>query len=502
MPFPQPPTAEEQPCKARPGQTGSSGTLLELAVQGMQSAAFFLTDPQGSIVSWNSGAERILGYRDIEVSGHRAAYFFPEIETLTQTLQAANEARQELRLLNRHGRPFWVEAMALALRDEQGVLLGVFYLMQNISERKNAELALRESEARFRTLADVSPIMIWLNDEQANLIYANKGLLAFFGQPFDILAHRGWEPYIHPEDLGKVCNHLETAFETRSDFNLEFRMKQADGQFRWILSRGAARFRDDGEFLGQVGTCLDITEIREARETLESKVHERTHQLETLNKELEAFAYSVSHDLRAPLRSIDGFSQILMNRTGDRLTEEEQRYLRNVCDNTQRMGELIDDLLKLSRLSRAKMAYEDVDLGAMAAAILINCQKQEPQRHVRFQVAEGMVVHGDASLLKILLENLLGNAWKFTGKVAEAEIEVGVIRQGDKPVYYVKDNGAGFNMKYVDKLFGAFQRLHRMDEFPGTGIGLATVQRILHRHGGKAWAQGEVGKGATFYFSL
>lgn len=239
-------------------------------------------------------------------------------------------------------------------------------------------------------------------------------------------------------------------------------------------------------------------QINELNRVLEKQVVT----LEATNKELEAFAYSVSHDLRAPLRSIDGFSKMLLTKTKDRLDESEQRYLNNVCENSQRMGELIDDLLKLSRLTRTEMEHTDVNLSAMAQDILSEFQKQDPERHVNAVITDDIVVNGDTNLLRVLMDNLLGNAWKFTGQRDDATIEFGIQKENNKPVYYVRDNGAGFNMKYVDKLFGVFQRLHRMEEFPGTGIGLATVARIIHRHGGKVWAEGNINQGATFYFSF
>jgi signal transduction histidine kinase len=257
--------------------------------------------------------------------------------------------------------------------------------------------------------------------------------------------------------------------------------------------------------IGSLGISFNhmAEELQDSYATLEHKVAERTAQLETVNKELEAFSYSVSHDLRAPLRSIDGFSKILLTNAQDKLTEEEQRYLGNVCKNTQRMGELIDDLLKLSRLTRAEMRHENVDLSAMAKEILDTCQEREPDRPVQIKIADGVVVNGDINLLRVLMENLLNNAWKFTGKKEDASIEFGAQKnETGESVYYVRDNGAGFNMKYVHKLFGAFQRLHRMEEFSGTGIGLATVQRVMHRHSGRVWAEGEPDKGATFYFSF
>jgi signal transduction histidine kinase len=235
---------------------------------------------------------------------------------------------------------------------------------------------------------------------------------------------------------------------------------------------------------------------------LEERVAERTAELSTVNKELEAFAYSVSHDLRAPLRSIDGFSQALLRDGAGELTATGQDYLRRVRAASQRMGQLIDDLLNLSRLMQTEMRHGAVDLSALAQAIATELQQHEPERQVEFEIAEGVVAHGDARLLRVVLENLLGNAWKFTSKHPSARIEFGVTQVEDTPAYFVRDDGTGFDMACADKLFGAFQRLHDRSEFEGSGIGLATVQRIIHRHGGRTWAEGEVEQGATFYFTL
>ncbi len=235
---------------------------------------------------------------------------------------------------------------------------------------------------------------------------------------------------------------------------------------------------------------------------LEQRVTERTIQLEVSNKELEAFSYSVSHDLRAPLRSIDGFSQALLEDYHDQLDSEGKGHLHRVRAASQRMAELIDDLINLSRMSRAEMQREAVNLSAIAHGIAVDLQEQQ-ERDVEFVIAEGLVTNGDKQLLRVVLENLLGNAWKFTSKCTQARIEFGAQQQDDgKTAYFVRDNGDGFDMAHADKLFGAFQRLHAMTDFEGTGIGLATVKRIIHRHGGRVWAEGVVGKGATFYFTL
>jgi len=260
--------------------------------------------------------------------------------------------------------------------------------------------------------------------------------------------------------------------------------------------------------------------IRRLNAELEQRVIERTAQLESANKELEAFAYSVSHDLRAPLRGIDGWSLALQEDYGDRLDAQAFQYLSRVRAEAQRMGQLIDAMLQLARVTRAEMQRRPVDLSALAQTVVARLEEAQPERQLAMVIQPDLTAYGDARQLEIVLTNLLGNAWKFTGARPQARIEFGTIEDFRLPnadlggsekspianrksqIYYVRDNGAGFDMAYANNLFGAFQRLHKASEFPGTGIGLATVQRIIHRHGGRTWAEAAVGQGATFYFTL
>lgn len=281
-----------------------------------------------------------------------------------------------------------------------------------------------------------------------------------------------------------------------------------DGTTTVVLSRWTLQW-EDGRPAAILETNTDIAErkraegeLRRFSAELEERVIERTVQLESANKELEAFAYSVSHDLRAPLRSMDGFSQVLLNRYSDGLDERGTHYLNHIRDAAQEMGELIDALLQLSRVTRGEMRREQVDLSVLARSIEAGLRKTDVARDVRFIIADGLVTAADTQLLQAALENLLGNAWKYTRKTPRACIEVGVTRPHTIPVYFVRDNGAGFDMAYAGKLFTPFQRLHAAADFEGTGIGLATVQRIIGRHGGRVWAEGAVGQGAVFSFTL
>ncbi len=250
----------------------------------------------------------------------------------------------------------------------------------------------------------------------------------------------------------------------------------------------------------------EIAERQQAEQrvqTLNQGLQQAVTELKAVNHELEAFSYSVSHDLRAPLRSIDGFSQALLEDYGSQLDPTGQDFLGRIRTATQRMGNLIDDLLRLSRLTRSDMKLESIDLSQIAGQVAIELQKSQPARRIELVIAPQISVYGDAHLLQVVMENLLNNAWKFTVKQPQPRIEVGTIQSAQGvTTYFVRDNGAGFDLAYVDKLFSPFQRLHGMQDFPGNGIGLATVQRIVHRHGGSVWAEGAIDRGATFYFTL
>jgi light-regulated signal transduction histidine kinase (bacteriophytochrome) len=255
-----------------------------------------------------------------------------------------------------------------------------------------------------------------------------------------------------------------------------------------------------GAILG--GHSLRTHRIRRHAQELERRVLERTAQLDAANKDLEAFAYSVSHDLRAPLRGIDGWAEVFLEECGGSLDDKGRSYLDRIRRETKQMGRLIDDLLRLSRLSCKEIDVQPIDLSAMAERIAASHREREPERDVVWRIRPALTAHGDPALIEVALTNLIGNAWKFSAKTSQASIEIGRDEGSDGAPFFVRDNGAGFDMAYAGKLFGAFQRMHNQTEFPGSGIGLATVKRIIARHGGRIWADAHPGAGATFYFTL
>ena len=372
---------------------------------------------------------------------------------------------------------------------------GALVILRDVSLTDFARYQLHESDVRFRIMADTAPVLLWMAGTDAQCTFFNQPWLAFTGRTLDMELGVGWAEGLHPEDFARCMDSYLAAFVARRPFRMEYRLRRADRQYRWLLDTGVPRYLPTGEFAGYIGSCIDVTESKTARDDLDRRVRERT-------AELEAFAYSVSHDLRAPLRGIEGFSKVLAEECGERLEERGREYLERVRESVHRMGGLIDDLLQLSQAGRSVLAAEACDLSGVARTIVDSLRELEPARSVAVNIQDRVIVDGDPSLLRIALDNLLGNAWKFTSKVPNATIELSAVQRAGEVLVAVRDNGAGFDMAYARKLFNPFQRLHRVEEFPGTGVGLATVQRIVNRHGGRIWADGAPGCGASFFFTL
>jgi PAS domain S-box-containing protein len=384
---------------------------------------------------------------------------------------------------------------------------GAWLVARSWTERDLSAELLRRSEARFRGLLESAPDAVVITDDAGRIVLANAQTLQLFGYGRDELIGQPVEMLLPNKYRGgHVAYRTAYAAAPRArpmGAGLELLGQRKDGsEFPVAISLSPSQTEE-----GMLIFC-DIRDVTDQRETerkikeLNARLTRDNSELDALNKELEAFSYSVSHDLRAPLRAIDGFSQALSEDCADQLDASGRGYLERIRGAAQRMGMLIDDLLKLARVTRSEVSIDDVDLAAMARDIARELQAAEPERSVDVEVAEGLRARGDPRLLRIALENLLGNAWKFTSGRDAARIEVGEASGHGAPAFFVRDNGVGFDMAHAARLFGAFQRLHHQSEFAGTGIGLATAQRIVRRHGGQAWAEAEPGRGATFYFTI
>lgn len=377
----------------------------------------------------------------------------------------------------------------------------------SIIQKKKAEEQRHAASLYARNLIEASLDPLVTISSEGKIMDVNKATETVTGFSREILIGTDFSDYFtEPEN---ARNGYQQVFADGYVRDYPLSIRHISGNIIDVLYNATVYRDENGRITGVFAAARDITrtkqaeeEIRKLNAELEQRVIERTRQLEAANKELEAFSYSVSHDLRAPLRSIDGFSQALLEDYSGVLDAQGKDYLARVRSASQRMSQLIDDMLVLSRVSRREMKRSSVDLSALAKIIASDLAITQPQRQVEFNIAPGLKVHGDAELLRAMLENLIGNAWKFTSTRQSAKIEFGVMELDGKTSYFVRDNGVGFDMAYVSKLFQAFQRLHLQTEFPGTGIGLATVKRIINRHGGRIWADSEIGKGATFYFNI
>ncbi len=479
-----------------------------------------VVNAQGKFILSNPAAERILGTPvtdapSNEWPAHFRLYkpdlsgpFPPEELALARALRGeASDGVNEAVLFQGDSKPRFLSLSGRPLWDEAHTLRGGVAVFRDVTQQREDEQRLRESEERVRLLIEkIRDYAIFMLDPQGRVISWNEGAQRLKGYAaYEILGRR-FSCFYPEEDVrdGKPERELVVAREQGSVEDEGWRVRK-DGSKFWANVMISPIYDDQGNLRGFTKITRDLTQRKLANEKIQSlnqDLKRRVEELATLNKEMEAFSYSVSHDLRAPLRSIDGFSQALLEDYSPRLDDEGKEMLRRVRAATQRMGMLIDDLLELSRITRKELHREAVDLSRVAKSIVQELRNGDPRRQVECTVADNLRAEGDSHLLRIALQNLIANAWKFTGRRDDAKIEVGRLENGDAPVFFVRDNGVGFDPNYKHKLFGAFQRLHGMKDFPGAGVGLATVQRIVHRHAGRVWADAEVGKGATFYFTL
>ena len=408
----------------------------------------------------------------------------------------------------------WLRARAELLPVRDGESIRARGTLIDITERKRVETAQEHSDERVRRITANLPGIVFeyrmRPDRSATFEYvSDRALDVLEESPASLMREpRLMFELVDPAYRRRLLRSMRASGENLTLWTFELPIRTRSGRVKWVRGQSVPKRHDDGSVTWD-GVIVDVSTQKQAEqaiqtsnERLERRVAERTAELSAAYRELESFSYSVSHDLRAPLRAIDGFSRILLDDHAARLEPDAVQLLDRVRAAASRMGQLIDDLLSLSRVTRSEPKRIRTDLSAIAQAIADELMHESPQRNVDIRIEPAIACCADPNLMRIALANLIGNAWKFSSKRDRAIIEFGSLRNGEKTVYYVRDNGAGFDMKYAGKLFGAFQRVHSSCEFDGTGIGLATVSRIVDRHGGAVWAQAEVNQGATFYFTL
>ena len=385
-------------------------------------------------------------------------------------------------------------------------IVGAVLTFNDITERKRIEEALLESEERFRATFDQAAVGIGHVGPDGRLLRVNRKYCDIVGYSEEELKALTIQEITHPHDLEASMIHFQQMLEGKlGSYSLEKRYVRKDGSFVWVNLTVSTVADPGGNLRFAVGVVEDITARKKAEEEIErlnTDLAARAGELEAANRELEAFNYTVAHDLRKPLTVINSYTQVIKELCGNKLDEKCTGYLDETYKGTLRMNQLIDALLNFSRLAHVEPRREPVDLSAMAQEVAAELKLAEPERRVEFLIADGVSADGDAALLRVVLDNLLGNAWKYTGAREEGIIEFGTTEVDGKPAWFVRDNGAGFAMADADKLFVPFQRLPGAEESRGFGIGLATVERIIRRHGGRVWAEGEPGNGAIFYFTL
>ena len=417
----------------------------------------------------------------------------------------------EKRYRHASGAIIWASLSVALVRKADGSPDYFISVVEDIQQRKTVELALLASEANLKAAQQLAKIGNWDWDIASNQHRWSEEIYLIYGRdPKQLPAiYPEVQQYFTPDSWARLAAAVESGLAEGQAYECDAEVVRPDGTHRWITARGAATRDAAHNIVALNGTVQDITERKQAEEdirrlnnSLEIRVQQRTQELTQANHELDSFAYAVSHDLRAPLRAMSGFSQALIEDYGAELQNEARDYLNEIDQASRKMGELIDGILQLSRSTRGEMRRDPLDISTLARHLLEEMARGEPERQVDWRIAPNLTVYGDSRMIEAVLRNLLGNAWKYTSHTANAQIRVEADDIEQQHGICIRDNGAGFDMAHAELLFQPFRRLHRQDEFPGIGIGLATVQRIIHRHGGELRAQGSPGGGATFCFTL
>jgi len=472
---------------------------LRLMVDSVRDYAIIMLDREGRVISWNAGAERTKGYRAEEILGRHFSRFYPpedvaqgkpewELERAMRDGQFEDEGWR----VRKDGSRFWANVVITPVRDAQQVLVGFAKVTRDATERRRAEAEIRRQRGFTEQLINSSTDGILAFDRECRYTLWSQGMARISGVTAEeVMGRPALEVFPFFRDTGED-KHYATALEGRKVNAEGGRYSVHEPAAHVVLeAQYSPLVGDDGQVVGGLAVVRDVTERKRVEEELARS-----------NAELEKFSYSVSHDLRAPLRAIDGFARALHEDYGPALNADGQRLIGVIRDNAQRMGQLIDALLNFSRAGRQQLVTTTVDLTALAQSVVDELRRTAGGVAVEVSLQPLPPITGDATLLRQVVVNLIGNAFKFSRHRTHPHVDIAAHREGDTVIYYVRDNGAGFDMRYKDKLFGVFQRLHHVEEFEGTGVGLALAQRIIDRHGGRIWAEAKPNEGATFYFTL
>jgi PAS domain S-box-containing protein len=485
-------------------------TLVENIPQGI-----FMKDQNYKWVSINENFARNLGVRPKDVEGKVDRDLFPmdiadkyHADDMRIMETGQTEEFEEESILD--GKHVWVNTIKAPVRNEKDEIVGVFGIFWDITDRKLAEEALKISKERLLFATEGANLGIWnWNIVTGELIWSDQCKALFGIPPDETMSYQRFSDALHPDDRERTDKAVKDTLADHKDFDIEYRSLWPDESIHWLAAKGRGFYDATGNAVRLEGIVLDIAEskrteeeIRNLNAELEDRVAIRTSQLEASYKELEAFSYSVSHDLRAPLRHVSGYVELLNKHFQSDLPEKGKHYLNSIADSVRIMGMLIDDLLQFSKTGRMEMRQSDLDMNEIVKEVIESLAKDNPGRKIEWVQGKVASVYGDEAMLRIVWMNLLSNAVKFTRTRKKARIEIGDRKEKNELVFFVRDNGVGFDMQYAQKLFGVFQRLHPAEEFEGTGIGLANVHRIVLRHGGRIWAKAEPDKGAEFNFSI